>query len=41
MSLITLTDFDHLIAKAAEIGYISEDDVQVLKAFRKSLNGAE
>ncbi|MCK9205256.1 MAG: orotate phosphoribosyltransferase [Bacteroidales bacterium] len=39
--LITLTDYDHLIAKAAEIGYISEDDVQVLKAFRKSLNGAE
>jgi orotate phosphoribosyltransferase len=35
--LITLTDYDHLIAKAVETGYISEADVDILKDFRRSL----
>lgn len=36
--LVTLTDYDHLISKALEIGYITDADVAVLKAFKKSLN---
>ncbi|HNY02341.1 MAG TPA: orotate phosphoribosyltransferase [Bacteroidales bacterium] len=35
--LITLTDYDHLIQKALEVGYIDTDGVQVLQDFRKSL----
>jgi len=37
-SLITLTDYDHLIQKALEINYISEDDLNILKDFKKSLS---
>lgn len=37
-SLITLTDYDHLLQKAIEIGYISESDLQILQDFRKSIN---
>jgi len=37
-SLITLTDFDHLVQKALEVGYISDGDVKVLQEFKKSLN---
>ncbi|MDP1623741.1 MAG: orotate phosphoribosyltransferase, partial [Bacteroidales bacterium] len=35
--LITLTDYDHLVQKALEIGYISQDDIQALQEFKKSL----
>jgi len=37
-ALITLTDYDHLIQKALEINYISEDDLSILKDFKKSLS---
>lgn len=37
-TLVTLTDYDHLIQKAVEIGYITEEDVRVLQDFKKSLN---
>jgi len=37
-SLITLTDYDHLIQKALEINYITEDDLKVLQGFKKSLS---
>jgi orotate phosphoribosyltransferase len=36
--VVTLTDYDHLIMKALEISYISEEDQIVLKDFRKSLS---
>ena len=37
-TLITLTDYDHLIQKALEINYISEEDLVILKEFKKSLS---
>ncbi|MCX6268189.1 MAG: orotate phosphoribosyltransferase [Bacteroidetes bacterium] len=37
-SLITLTDYEHLIQKALEIGYITKDDTKTLQDFRKSLS---
>jgi len=36
-TLITLTDYDHLLMKALEIGYIADADVKVLQDFKKSL----
>ncbi len=35
--LVTLTDYDHLIEKALEIGYITNGDVRILKDFKDSL----
>jgi orotate phosphoribosyltransferase len=35
--LVTLTDYDHLIQKALETGYITADDVKILQDFKKSL----
>lgn len=37
-TLITLTDYDHLIQKAVEIGYIQDDDVKILQDFKKSFS---
>jgi orotate phosphoribosyltransferase len=37
-ALITLTDYDHLIQKAVEIGYITKDDIKILQDFKRSLN---
>ncbi|NCA76723.1 MAG: orotate phosphoribosyltransferase [Alphaproteobacteria bacterium] len=36
--LITLTDYEHLIQRAAEIGYIKEADIKVLQDFKQSLS---
>ena len=36
--LITLTDYDHLVQKAIEIGYITETDLKILQNFRKSIS---
>lgn len=36
VKLITLTDYDSIIAKAVETDYISEADVEMLKEWRKS-----
>lgn len=36
--LITLTDYDHLVQRAAEIGYIKDADVQLLQDFKQSLS---
>jgi len=36
-TLITLTDYDHLIQKAVEIGYITEEDVKGLQEFKRAL----
>ncbi len=38
--LITLTDYDILIQKALEIGYISEEDLSVLREFKEKLTGS-
>ena len=35
--LVTLTDYDHLIKKALEISYISEEDLVVLMEFKNGL----
>lgn len=32
--LVTLTDYDHTIARAVEIGYVSAEDINVLKEWR-------
>jgi orotate phosphoribosyltransferase len=37
-ALVTLTDYDHLIQKALEINYISEDDQNILRDFKKNLS---
>ena len=37
-NLITLTDFDHLIQKALEIGYIQDSDVKTLQDFKRSIS---
>jgi orotate phosphoribosyltransferase len=36
--LITLTDFDHLIKIAAEIGYIKDSDIKLLQDFKQSID---
>lgn len=36
--LITLTDYDVLIEKALEFNYISQEDLQILEAFKLSLS---
>lgn len=33
--LVTLTDYDHVVEKALEIGYIKQDDVAMLHEWRK------
>jgi orotate phosphoribosyltransferase len=37
-ALITLTDYEHLIQKALEIGYIKQEDIKTLQDFKKSLS---
>jgi orotate phosphoribosyltransferase len=37
-ALITLTDYDHLIQKAVEIGFINESEVKILQDFKKTLS---
>lgn len=37
-SLVTLTDYDTLVQKALEIGYVTADDMEVLQEFKKSLS---
>lgn len=34
--LVTLTDYEHVVAQAAKTGYISEADVEVLNEWRKN-----
>ena len=36
--LLTLSDYDHLIEKAAETGYIKEHDLEMLKEFKRSID---
>ena len=36
VQLFTLTDYDHIIAQAAETGYIKAEDAEVLKQWRKN-----
>ena len=35
VELVTLTDYDHVVAEAVETGYITSDDVQLLNEWRK------
>lgn len=35
VKLVTLTDYEHVVAEAAETGYISNDDIKVLNEWRK------
>ena len=35
VELVTLTDYEHVVAEALETGYISEDDVVLLNEWRK------
>ncbi len=35
VELVTLTDYDHVVAEALETGYINSDDVQLLNEWRK------
>ena len=35
VKLVTLTDYDHVVAKAVETGYISPNDVDLLNEWRK------
>lgn len=35
VKLVTLTDYEHVVAEAAETGYISESDVEMLHKWRK------
>ena len=35
VELVTLTDYDHVVADALETGYITSDDVQLLNEWRK------
>ena len=37
-TLITLTDYEHLVQKATEMGYITESDIKILQDFRKSIS---
>ncbi|MDY6206208.1 MAG: orotate phosphoribosyltransferase [Prevotella sp.] len=36
VKLVTLTDYEHVVAKALETGYIAEKDVEVLNEWRKA-----
>ena len=35
VELVTLTDYEHVVAEALETDYISEDDVELLNEWRK------
>ena len=35
MKLVTLTDYEHVVEKALETGYIKEADVSMLHEWRK------
>jgi orotate phosphoribosyltransferase len=35
VTLFTLTDYNHVIAEAADTGYVSQEDVEMLKEWRK------
>ena len=35
VELVTLTNYEHVVAEALETGYISEDDVELLNEWRK------
>ena len=35
VKLVTLTDYEHVVAEALETGYIAQDDVEVLHQWRK------
>lgn len=35
VKLVTLTDYEHVVAKAVEIGYIKQEDVDLLHEWRK------
>ena len=35
VTLFTLTDYNHVIAEAADTGYVSLEDVEMLKEWRK------
>ena len=35
VKLVTLTDYEHVVAQALETGYIAETDVEVLNEWRK------
>lgn len=35
VKLVTLTDYEHVVTEAAETGYISSDDIEVLNEWRK------
>ncbi len=35
VSLVTLTDYEHVVAKAVETGYIAESDLELLNEWRK------
>ena len=36
VELLTLTDYEHVIAEAAETGYVSEADLELLREWRKN-----
>jgi orotate phosphoribosyltransferase len=36
--LVTLTDYDTLISRAVETGYLKEEELKILKDFKKSLS---
>jgi orotate phosphoribosyltransferase len=35
VKLVTLTDYEHVVAEASETGYIKEADIEVLNEWRK------
>ena len=35
VELVTLTDYEHVVAEALETGYISENDITLLNEWRK------
>lgn len=35
VKLVTLTDYEHVVEKALEIGYIKESDVEMLHQWRR------
>jgi len=36
VKLVTLTDYDHVVAEASETGYISKEDIRVLNEWREN-----
>ena len=36
VQLLTLTDYEHVIAEAAETGYVSAEDLELLREWRKN-----